>query len=92
MDIEKLKIDAENGDAEAQCALGKMLLGIDCDGANIAENTDEGVELLKSAAQKGNAEAEFNLGLCYLFGRGVEENREEAFRYTVSAANKNYAH
>ena len=61
MDIEKLKIDAENGDAEPQCALGKMLLGINCDGDNITENTNEGVELLKSAAHKRNAENDFNL-------------------------------
>ena len=89
MDIEKLKIDAKNGDAAAQCSLGKILLRIDYDGADIEENMDEGIQLLKSSAEKGNAEAEFNLGLCYLYGHGVEANQETAFKYTLSAANKN---
>ena len=71
MDIEKLKIGAQNGNAEAQCALGKILLRIDYDGTEIDENADEGVGLLKSAAKQGNAEAEFNLGLCYLYGREI---------------------
>ncbi len=84
MDIEKLKIDAENGNAEAQCALGKILLRIDYDGTEIDENADEGIRLLKSAAKQGNAESEFNLGLCYLYGRGVDEDKTEAFKHTLS--------
>ena len=72
MNIEKLKTDAENGDAAAQCSLGKILLRIDSDCTEPDENIDEGIKLLKSAAKKNFAEAEFYLGLCYLYWRGVE--------------------
>ena len=63
MNIEQLKIDAENGNATAQCALGKILLRIDYDGTEIDENVDQGVGLLKSAAKQGYAEAEYTFGL-----------------------------
>ncbi len=91
MNIEQLKRDAENGNATAQCALGKILLRIDYNGTEIDENADEGVSLLKNAAKQGNAEAAFNLGLCHLYGRGVAEDKTEAFKHTLSAAKKNYA-
>ena len=37
-------------------------------------------ELLRTAAQAGDHEAQFALALLYLLGRGVEKNLGEAFR------------
>lgn len=41
---------------------------------------DKSAELLRGAAQAGDAEAQFALALLYLLGRGVEQNLGEAFR------------
>ncbi len=41
---------------------------------------DKSAELLRGAAQAGDAEAQFALALLYLLGRGVKQNSGEAFR------------
>ncbi len=41
---------------------------------------DKSAELLRSAAQAGDREAQFALALLYLLGRGVEKNLGEAFK------------
>ncbi|MDP6474455.1 MAG: hypothetical protein QF894_06070 [Alphaproteobacteria bacterium] len=41
---------------------------------------DKSAELLRAAADEGDNEACFALGLLYLLGRGVEKNAGEAFR------------
>ena len=41
---------------------------------------DKSAELLRAAADKGDHEAEFALGLLYLLGRGVDKDAGEAFK------------
>ena len=38
------------------------------------------------AAERGNADGQFNLGLCYAAGKGVEQNYKEAVRWFTEAA------
>jgi uncharacterized protein len=40
----------------------------------------------KTLAEKGNVEAQYNLGVCYEEGRGVEVDYTEAFRWYKKAA------
>ena len=36
------------------------------------------VELWQEAAEQGDADAQFYLGLCYYFGKGVDEDLDKA--------------
>ena len=49
------------------------------------------VEIVKKAAEKGEASAMFNLGLCYKNGIGVEKNLMEAVKWFKKAAEKGEA-
>ena len=46
------------------------------------------LRVFRPAAQKGNAEAEFNLGVMYERGNGVSKDPEEAFKWLRSAADQ----
>lgn len=41
--------------------------------------------IYKKAAEQGDAEAQFNLGLSYYYGRGCKKNRIEATRWFAAA-------
>jgi len=43
------------------------------------------------AAEKGDAEAQYNLGFCYYVGRGVSEDYEKAFYWYTKAAERGHA-
>jgi len=43
------------------------------------------------AAQQGDAEAQYNLGLCYLTGNGVSQDYVEAIQWITKAAEQGYA-
>lgn len=47
---------------------------------------DAAAKLFEEAAARGNAEAQYVLGLAYLNGRGVPENKELAVRWFTAAA------
>ena len=49
---------------------------------SFAANIDE----LKKAAEQGDAQAQYNLGNCYAFGKGVEKNLSEAVKWYRKAA------
>ena len=49
---------------------------------SFAANIDE----LKKAAEQGDAQAQYNLGNCYAFGKGVEKNLSEAVKWWRKAA------
>lgn len=46
----------------------------------------KGIEKEFKAAQKGDPEAQFNLGVSYYTGEGIGKNNEEAFKWTLKAA------
>ena len=54
---------------------------------SFAANIDE----LKKAAEQGYAKAQFGLGICYDFGKGVEKNPTEAVKWYRKAAEQGYA-
>ncbi len=61
----------------------------------VARAMDKSAELLRAAADEGDNEARFALGLLYLLGRGVEKNAGEAFKLfniAVEAGDAQAAH
>ena len=62
--------------------LAKYLL----DGIANPENFKEAFELLTQAARCEHIDAQFELGQCYLFGKGVKKNYKEAHYWNSKAA------
>ena len=54
----------------------------------LQRNEDEGYKWHRKAAEKGNVEAQYSVGYCYLMGWGVEQSRREAARWYLRAAEK----
>ncbi|MFM8458191.1 MAG: tetratricopeptide repeat protein, partial [Chthoniobacterales bacterium] len=73
---------ATGGDAETQRRLGKTYV----EEAATPELLARGVELLKSAAAKDDAEALFILARLAATGRGMDQSDTEAFQYMSRAA------
>ena len=44
------------------------------------------VEWYTKAAEQGNAVAQYNLGVCYNFGKGVEKDLQKAIEWYTKAA------
>jgi len=57
----------------------------------VAKDQVEAVEWYRKAAEQNNAEAQFNLGICYDNGRGVTKDLVEAYKWYRKAAQQNYA-
>ncbi|MCQ2217287.1 MAG: zinc ribbon domain-containing protein [Paludibacteraceae bacterium] len=49
------------------------------------KDVSKGFEMLKAIATQGNAEAYVDLASCYKYGRGVQRNYDEAFKYYKKA-------
>ena len=45
----------------------------------------------RKAAEQGNAAAQYNLGYCYQYGQGVEQNYQEAVKWYRKAAEQGNA-
>ncbi len=60
-------------------------------GNGVPKNTLEAVKLFRIAANKGNSQAQFNLGVSYANGIGVDEDFVEAAKWYEKAANQNNA-
>lgn len=58
---------------------------------NVVDDTsdcvEESVSWYRKAAAQGNARAQYELGLCYLYGKGVEQDNSEFVKWTRKAAN-----
>ncbi len=52
----------------------------------VAEEIDDAAVLLRAAAEQGDAEAQYNLGLMYLEGQGVKQDNVEAYAWIRTAA------
>ncbi len=62
----------------------------DGEAAYKAENYTLALSKFKSAAEQGNAQAQFSLGEMYGYGQGVEENNTEAVKWYTKAAEQDH--
>ena len=53
-------------------------------------NYDKAVTLFSNAAERGDAEAQYNLGCCYQYGVGVQSNLISAVKWYQYSANQDY--
>lgn len=74
--------DAEQGNPQAQCHLGRRYY----DGVGVTQNRGEAVKWWRMAANQGNAAAQFALGCCYGNGEGVPKDSTEAVKWFRKAA------
>jgi TPR repeat protein/CRISPR/Cas system-associated endoribonuclease Cas2 len=82
--LDKLRAAAEGGDAGAQCALGKKIKKED-------KGSAEAARWFRAAAEQGLAEAQDELGDCFFYGNGVDEDFVEAASWYRKAAEQGYA-
>ena len=81
--FEEAKIKANRGDAAAQCWVGSVY--------RHWENHNEAIKWYRKAADQGNANGQFILGLMYANGEGVpEKNIEKATKWYRLAADQGY--
>jgi len=52
---------------------------------------EKGYEVVRADAEKGDADAQYNLALMYRFGKGVPENDTEAVKWYRKAAEQGHA-
>lgn len=81
-DIEKLRLQAEAGDANAQFELGRAYQ----DGTGIQQNDELAVEWYRKSAEHEYAKAQNSLGVMYARGLGVNQDKAEALRWYKKAA------
>ena len=84
--LPELREKAQAGDTDAQIELAKKLTTMKGEA-----NLREALDWARKAAETGNLEAIWILGLAYAHGRGVEQNYEEAFRLYQQAAQAGHA-
>jgi len=82
--IDMLEKAAAQGHAAASLLLARVYLTGNTAGA--ARNPERAAALLLAAAEQGNGEAQYYLGLLYQNGSGVEKDLEQAFTLFKSAA------
>jgi Sel1 repeat-containing protein len=71
------------GNSDAQVRLADMYIY----GQGVPQNCDQGLLLLRSAAQKANARARSRLGALYATGKCVSQDRVQAYRWLSLALN-----
>ncbi len=81
-EVSRLRMAAEQGDADAQFKLGVMY----ANGKGVPQNDTEAVRWWRMAAEQGDADAQTNLGVMYAKGEGVPKNDTEAVRWYRMAA------
>jgi TPR repeat protein len=60
-------------------------------GQGVTQNYQEAIKWTRKAAEQGQAEAQFNLGVMYNMGQGVAQNHQEAVKWFRKAAEQGYA-
>ena len=80
--VELLRKRAEQGDADAQLALGFMYF----DGQSVPQDKAEAVKWFRKAAEQGNAVAQSNMGFAHSSGEGVPQDEAEAAQWFRKAA------
>jgi uncharacterized protein len=71
--IRRLRAAADGGDAQ-------VALCLCLDGTGVTQEV-EAVRYYRMAADQGNADGQYNLGLCFQAGAGVAKDEVEAVRY-----------
>jgi hypothetical protein len=88
--IEKLKNAAKANDPYSQWVMGLYYAGtgeFSCS----PEDAKESVKWFKNAAENGYANAQYNLGVCYKDGEGVQEDEQAAREWFQRAASQSNA-
>lgn len=91
MAIHWWKKSAANGNAEAMYQIAHAYLFGSTAPKSVADPDREAAIWYFQAASAGHAEAAYTLGLLFLAGKGVVEDRNEAIRWFRSASNKGHA-
>lgn len=55
-----------------------------------AGEIEKAIPIMKQSAEKGNAEAQYNLGYCYHFGTGVEKDNKKAIEWYSKSADQGF--
>ncbi len=76
------RLDAEQGDAEAQYNLGFMYEN----GEGVPQDYAEAVRWYRMAAEQGHANAQSSLGSMYYYGKGIPKDSAEALKWFRLAA------
>ncbi len=76
--FEELKRQAEKGDAKAQNSLAVRYEQGD---GGVKDNLAEALKWLKKSAEQGYNYAQYNLGLCYFYGKGVAVDFNESLKW-----------
>lgn len=84
----KLRAEAEKGDAQSQCELGRTLI---VGNMGVAKDAAGAVNWFRKAADQNFAPAQTKLGVCYMNGYGVGQNEVEAIKLFCKAAEQNFA-
>lgn len=77
---------AKNGDINAECAMGVMLL----EGKGCEQNTESALAILGANINHGNPAAAVYLGEEYLIGRFLEKNTDISMKYFKKASDLGY--
>jgi TPR repeat protein/virulence-associated protein VagC len=86
--IERLRNWAKKGKAWAMNMLAQKYI----DGVGVKQSDKKAIELYEMAAKRGQAAAQYNLGIFYDQGiRGLTESSTRAFEYYTLAANQGHA-
>ena len=82
-----LRAKADKGEAAAQSKLAEAYF---IGSLGLAKNEVEAVKWYRKAAEQNQAEAQFNLGVCYWNGQGVAKDDPEAVKWYRRAAEQNH--
>ncbi len=80
--FDELSFKAQSGDADSQNELGEMYYF----GDEIEQDLDQAVYWFKEAAKQKHATAMYNLGICFVNGEGVENNKTTGLGFIRQAA------
>jgi TPR repeat protein len=85
--FEEAKAESENGESDAQFALGQRYY----EGEGVPQDFGEAVKWFRKAADLGNSKAQLMLGRCYYASEGLEKDYSEAVNWFRKAAEQGNA-
>ena len=82
-EIEQLRSEAEQGEAEGQFLLGTMYLG-----EGLPQDYQEAMKWFRLAVEQGHTNAQFNLGVGHTNGEGVPQDYIQSHKWINLAASQ----